>query len=729
VKLAVLKNHRPINSVTVETPDPNERYEIFVGRSEDCHVVIDDPLISRHHFVLKSQSGSWICERLTKLAPLSINGNSADKVDLHEGDEIKFGAYSLVVTELPLLQEPHLLEKEVGPVDDLPDDSLLVNEDSNLDELMDSPSLPEADSGPIDTQPSQEVIDEDIAGFDLGDEEISNFNNQDIVTNDEYSEDALLPSDLDAYSNDIGPESDLEEEKTSVFQSFVNYQLLISGEFAPYDRFQIDLDEIFIGRDTKKCQIILDDPEVSSVHAVVRKNFIDVVLEDLKSSNGTILNGDRINKAVIHTGDEFIIGSTRFVLDTRSDLLEAEADRLMPVESDQFVETEEIEEEVMQAGESTDVDFSTDALPDKSLLSRFKKDKDFRKKVIWVGAVLIIFWALFSDEITTNNAAKKPDVAKANNSKTDSTDVPKKLQLSKELEEKRNQSYELGVSFFEQSKYFEALKEFQTVASIDPAYKRNESYLLQTKEGLKRLEELEAQRRAEQERIKNKKIIEELLVKAREAVKEKNAALADTLFTQIIGMDPENLEVQQLKMELEAWQKEQERIAQEKALKDAARKAMIDALSPGKTFYLKKEWYKAILRLEEFLARKGLDEDLIKEASDMLSEAKNQLNLALSPILENARSLKEGQDLKSAYESYLEILKIDPTHSVALNEVDSIREQLETRAKKIYREAIIAESLSLFADAKEKFTEVQQISPTDSEYYIKATEKLRNYLE
>ena len=61
--------------------------------------------------------------------------------------------------------------------------------------------------------------------------------------------------------------------------------------------------------------------------------------------------------------------------------------------------------------------------------------------------------------------------------------------------------------------------------------------------------------------------------------------------------------------------------------------------------------------------------------------------------------------------------------------MDDIRSQLDSRSKKIYREAIIAESLSLFSDAKEKFQEVQQISPTDSDYYKKASEKLKNYLE
>jgi tetratricopeptide (TPR) repeat protein len=264
---------------------------------------------------------------------------------------------------------------------------------------------------------------------------------------------------------------------------------------------------------------------------------------------------------------------------------------------------------------------------------------------------------------------------------------------------------------------------------IDPEYKKVSTYFDQTKAGLKRLEELEAQKRAEEERLKTKKQIEELLVKAREAVKDKHVTVAESYFAQIAEKDPENIEVQQLKMELEEWQKEQERIALEKATKEAARKAMVDAINPSKTFYLKKEWYKAILKLEEYLRRKGTDEDLVKEATEMLADAKNQLAADLGPLIGKARSLKEGQDLRNAYEAYLEILKVEPTNSEALNEVDDIKSSLDTRSKRIYREAIIAESLSLFTDAKEKFQEVQQISPTDSEYYRKASDKLKNYLE
>jgi tetratricopeptide (TPR) repeat protein len=396
----------------------------------------------------------------------------------------------------------------------------------------------------------------------------------------------------------------------------------------------------------------------------------------------------------------------------------------MPVESGQMIETEEIEEEMVDVAEG-DVDFNSEAPPEKSPLKRIWKDPVKRKRLIIFGAIAIVGYLYFSPAEETVPVSKEPKVKVEAKDK----DAKPKIQLSKELEEKRNMSYELGVSFFEQNKYFEALKEFQTVMEIDPEYKKVTTYFDQTNAGLKRLEELEAQKRAEEERLKIKKQIEELLVKAREAVNEKQVAVAESYFSQIAEKDPENIEVQQLKMELESWQKEQERIALEKASKEAARKAMVDAINPGKTFYLKKEWYKAILKLEEFLRRKGTDEDLVKEASDMLADSKNQLAADLGPLIGKARSLKEGQDLRSAYEAFLEILKIEPTNAEALNEVDEIKSSLETRSKRIYREAIIAESLSLFNDAKEKFLEVQQISPTDSEYYKKASDKLKNYLE
>jgi pSer/pThr/pTyr-binding forkhead associated (FHA) protein/tetratricopeptide (TPR) repeat protein len=726
MRLTVLKNHVPINDVLVATPDINEKYEIYVGRSEDCHVLIDDPLISRHHFVLKNESGRWYCEKLSQLGFVSINGNASDKMEVKDGDEIKCGGYSLILTEVPsniknisqvYQSPPQSYIQDVKPqnsidmIDDMLEDTLPV------EELDDTQMMPNSEAS-VEELPAEEA-------------EVAFTDTEESFTDEAPNEESLLPAEsfgeneVESFGEEASDgEEALSDESTRFFKAFVNYQLVLFGEHAPYDRYQIDTAEIFIGRDPKKCQIVLDDPEVSTVHAVLRKNNIDITLEDLNSSNGTILNGERINKAHLSTGDEFVIGSTSFSLETRSDLLDAESDRLMPVESGQIIETEEIEEEMVDV-EDGDVDFNSEAPIEKSPLKRIWKDPVKRKKAIYALAGVVVLWLMFAPEdkpAPVVKVAAKVDLNKDKNGKA-------KIQLSKDLEQKRNMSYELGVSFFEQNKYFEALKEFQTVMEIDREYKKVTTYFDQTKAGLKRLEELEAQKRAEEERLETKRKIEELLVKAREAVKEKLVTVAESYFSQIAEKDPENIEVQQLKMELEAWQKEQERLALEKATKEAARKSLVDALGPGKTFYLKKEWYKAILKLEEFLARKGIDEDLVKEASDMLADAKNQLSADLGPLIGKARSLKEGQDLRSAYEAFLEILKIEPTNTEALNEVDDIRSSLDTRSKKIYREAIIAESLSLFSDAKEKFQEVQQISPTDSEYYKKSSDKLKDYLE
>ncbi len=729
----------------VETPDPSEQYEIYVGRSEDCHVVIEDPLISRHHFVLKNENNKWFCEKLSQLGIVSVNGVSSGIIEIHEGDEIKCGAYSLLVADLPrssgtssthsqpgpvFYEEPKPQapqapaytpppQEELSPVDDLTSiddmsDDLVLSEEQDETEVLSS-----SDS-------ENESFEDNSLDNDFSDN-MNESPQEEIPTEEEgLSSEGFGGDDLSSFSDDSGNlDSDGGDEKTSFFKAFVNYQLVLFGDLAPYDRYQIDTNEIFIGRDPKKCQIVLDDPEVSTVHAVLRKNAIDVTIEDLNSSNGTILNGERINKAHLGTGDEFIIGSTSFTLETRSDLLEAESDRLMPVEDGQTIETEEFEEELVDVSEMGDVDFNSEGPPEKSLFKRFKKDPAFRKKVIYVVAALGLGYVFFGDSETP------PATTPAPVAKTETAEKPadNKLQLSKELEQKRNTAYELGVGFYDQTKYFEALKEFQTVVEIDPNYKNVQSFLDLTKLELKRVEEEAAAKAAEADRQKTKKIIEELLVKAREAVKDKNITVAESYFAQIAEKDPENMEVQQLKMELESWQKEQERIALEKAAKEASRKAMVDALNPGKTYYLKKEWYKAILKLEEFLRRKAMDEDLIKEGSDMLADSKNQLASELGPLIGKARSLKEGQDLKSAYEAFLEVLKIEPTNAEALNEVDDIKDQLEARSKKIYREAIIAESLSLFNDAKEKFQEVLQVSPTDSEYYKKASEKLKNYLE
>lgn len=68
-----------------------------------------------------------------------------------------------------------------------------------------------------------------------------------------------------------------------------------------------------IGREGLKNNIVLDDSAVSAFHAKIRLERGRFVLYDLGSTNGTAINGKRVQKQTLMDGDEIVIGRTVFV--------------------------------------------------------------------------------------------------------------------------------------------------------------------------------------------------------------------------------------------------------------------------------------------------------------------------------------------------------------------------------------------------------------------------------
>jgi pSer/pThr/pTyr-binding forkhead associated (FHA) protein len=70
--------------------------------------------------------------------------------------------------------------------------------------------------------------------------------------------------------------------------------------------------ELSIGRNEDNV-LILGDKYVSSKHAIIYLKNTDYILQDLKSTNGTLLNTKKvINKVGIKKGDEIQIGTSIF---------------------------------------------------------------------------------------------------------------------------------------------------------------------------------------------------------------------------------------------------------------------------------------------------------------------------------------------------------------------------------------------------------------------------------
>jgi pSer/pThr/pTyr-binding forkhead associated (FHA) protein len=77
------------------------------------------------------------------------------------------------------------------------------------------------------------------------------------------------------------------------------------------DSYAADRDSaIVIGRSPKEAQLVLRDPGVSRQHAMVERNSMTggLVIVDMASTNGVILNGQRVARAALRAGDRIEIG-------------------------------------------------------------------------------------------------------------------------------------------------------------------------------------------------------------------------------------------------------------------------------------------------------------------------------------------------------------------------------------------------------------------------------------
>jgi pSer/pThr/pTyr-binding forkhead associated (FHA) protein len=84
------------------------------------------------------------------------------------------------------------------------------------------------------------------------------------------------------------------------------------------DRFALTADETRLGRHPDS-EIMLDDITVSRRHAAIERTREGYVVSDAGSLNGTYVNQERIERAVLHHGDELQVGKFRLVLFERAD--------------------------------------------------------------------------------------------------------------------------------------------------------------------------------------------------------------------------------------------------------------------------------------------------------------------------------------------------------------------------------------------------------------------------
>lgn len=74
---------------------------------------------------------------------------------------------------------------------------------------------------------------------------------------------------------------------------------------------------LVIGR-SRDCEVVVADGNVSRRHAEVARAPEGFVVRDLESTNGTLVNGRRIRRAVVGAGDDITVGTTTLRIERRS---------------------------------------------------------------------------------------------------------------------------------------------------------------------------------------------------------------------------------------------------------------------------------------------------------------------------------------------------------------------------------------------------------------------------
>lgn len=82
--------------------------------------------------------------------------------------------------------------------------------------------------------------------------------------------------------------------------------------------FPLNKDHLIIGREVQ-CPIMLNDNSVSRQHSSITRLAEGYLLKDMGSSNGTYVNGHRVQEALLKDGDQISIGDCEFWFEAPAD--------------------------------------------------------------------------------------------------------------------------------------------------------------------------------------------------------------------------------------------------------------------------------------------------------------------------------------------------------------------------------------------------------------------------
>lgn len=185
--------------------------------------------------------------------------------------------------------------------DDEDEESDLYDEDDDEDEV-----LSESDDS------SEDETEQDEAA--PAEEEDDNAECDDLAEDSEACAESSAPNESDVSADESTAEESDEDEKEEIMPQKV-YPKVTLKDVKSNDFKVLPLSgKTTIGRRSTN-DLVLTDTTVSGLHCMIITEEDKIFIQDMNSTNGTYLNGERIfEKTQLHKGDTLILGKQEFTI-------------------------------------------------------------------------------------------------------------------------------------------------------------------------------------------------------------------------------------------------------------------------------------------------------------------------------------------------------------------------------------------------------------------------------
>lgn len=520
----------------------------------------------------------------------------------------------------------------------------------------------------------------------------------------------------------------IDDERTFVGTSSVVAYLSLFDENRQLSQiFKLEGGTWVAGRETSN-SLFVDNPRFSRKHFEIRKDSGAYLIRDLRSSNGTRLNGIPLSEewSFLQSGDRIEVSDWSLVFEIRDELFDQKWAEVKDfVRAPVVFDSNSQDWPTMPLESHPNGGFSNG--PEYSAAQGPYLEPPVQKKnpqmIRILIAVLIVggVWMYFSDP----NAGKGESEQKRSSANSGSPFE----KLSSDQQQYVRDSYRLADSLFKQGRYELARQEISKIHQLVPMYLESKT--------LEQLAEVAIQTQIDQQkaeaREKDQKQLETTILvqveKCRPLLRQEvTPSRMDDCLSSVMALNPAHPEIMSLRAQAEELQN-QRLMAEGRAADYRAQVRRRDAIfSRARDLLAKGDTDEAVRVFQSLIASSLPDpKNLRAEAKRQIASIQQNKVESQSVLQKQADEAYQKGDLKSAFNALKQAKRINPDNEVVRGRMTSILRDLRKQMQAYYQEAILEESVGEVDSAKAKWKKIIETSVPEEEYYKKSTIKLKRY--